>query len=77
VDNDLFIIQFLPIYFANTARAWLIHLPRNSINCWEDLKEIFTSNIQGTYVWLGNPWNMKGCQLKKGESLQDYIWCLS
>jgi hypothetical protein len=33
VDNDLFIIQFLPIYFADTSRAWLDHLPRNSVHC--------------------------------------------
>jgi hypothetical protein len=45
VDNDLFIIQFLQIYLANASRAWLDHLPRNSIDCWEDLKEIFTNNF--------------------------------
>jgi hypothetical protein len=44
-DDDLFIIEFLPNYLADTARAWLDHLPRNSIDCWEDLKEIFTSNL--------------------------------
>jgi hypothetical protein len=38
VDSDLFIIQFLPIYLADTSRAWLDHLPRNSIDCREDLK---------------------------------------
>jgi hypothetical protein len=54
-DSDLFIIQFLPIYLADTSRAWLDHLPKNSIDCWEDLKEIFTSNFQGTYVRPGNP----------------------
>jgi hypothetical protein len=32
------------------SRAWLDHLTRNSIDCWENLKEIFTSNFQGTYV---------------------------
>jgi hypothetical protein len=31
-DSDLFIIQFLPIYLADTSRAWLNHLPRNSID---------------------------------------------
>jgi hypothetical protein len=31
-DDDLFIIQFLPIYLADTARAWLDHLPRNTID---------------------------------------------
>jgi hypothetical protein len=53
--NDLFIIQFLPIYLADTSRDWLDHLPRNSIDCWEDLKEILTDNFKGTYVWPGNP----------------------
>jgi hypothetical protein len=45
VDDDLFIIQFLPIYLADMARVWLDHLPRKSIDCWKDLKEIFTSNF--------------------------------
>jgi hypothetical protein len=25
----------------------------------------------------GNPWDLKGCQQKQGESLRDYIWCFS
>jgi hypothetical protein len=33
VDNDLLIIQFIPIYLADTSRAWLDHLPRNSTDC--------------------------------------------
>jgi hypothetical protein len=45
VDSDMFFIQSLPIYLANTSRAWFNHLPRNSIDCWEDLKEIFTGNF--------------------------------
>jgi hypothetical protein len=77
VDDDLFIIQFLPIYLVDTARAWLDHLPRNSIDCWEDLKEFFTGNFQDTYVWPGNPWDLKDCRQKQGESLRDYIWQFS
>jgi hypothetical protein len=60
-DDDLFIIQFLPIYVAESARARLDHLPRNMIDSWEDLKEIFTDNFQDTYVQPGNPWHLKGC----------------
>jgi hypothetical protein len=73
VDNDLFIIQFLPIYLSDSARAWLNHLPRNIIDSWKDLNEIFTGNFQGTYVHPGNPWDLKSCRQKSGESLQDYI----
>jgi hypothetical protein len=63
-DSDLFIIQFLPIYLANTSRAWLDHLPRDTIDCCEDLKEIFISNLQGTYMQPSNPWNLNGRRQK-------------
>jgi hypothetical protein len=36
-SDDLFVIQFLPIYLADFARAWLDHLPRNVINSWDGL----------------------------------------
>jgi hypothetical protein len=55
VDDDRFIIQFLPIYLANTARAWLNHLLRSTIDSWEDLKDFFTDNFQGTYMWPTTP----------------------
>jgi hypothetical protein len=73
VDDDMFIIQFLPIYLADAAKAWLDHLPKNTINSWEDLKEIFIGHFQGTYVRSGNPWDLKCCQQKLCESLWDYI----
>jgi hypothetical protein len=60
VNNDLFIIQFLPIYLAKSARAWLDHLPRNTINSWDDLREVFTGNFQDIYLHPGNPWDLKG-----------------
>jgi hypothetical protein len=31
-NNNIFITQFLPIYLADTSRAWLDHLPMNSID---------------------------------------------
>jgi hypothetical protein len=64
VDNDFLMIQFLPIYLADTSRAWLDHLPKKSIDYWEDLKEIFTDNFKDTYVRLGNPWDLKCCRQK-------------
>jgi hypothetical protein len=61
-NDNLFIIQFLPIYLADMDRAWLNHLPKNMIDSWEDLKEIFTDNFQGTYMWPGNTWDLKSCR---------------
>jgi hypothetical protein len=54
--DDLFIIQILHIYLAESVKAWLDHLPRNAINYWDDLWEVFTCNFQGTYV---RPWELK------------------
>jgi hypothetical protein len=72
-NDDLFIIQFLPIYLAESTRAWLDHLPRNAINRWDDLWEVFTGNFQNTYVCPSNPWDLRGCRQKQGEPLRDYI----
>jgi hypothetical protein len=65
----MFIIQFLPIYLANLARAWLDHLSIDVIDSWEDLKEIFISNFQDMYVRPGNHRDLKSCQQWSGESL--------
>jgi hypothetical protein len=72
-DDDMFIIEFLPIYLADSARASWDHLLRNIINSWENLKEIFTDNFQGMYVWPDNPWDLKSWQQKSDKSLRDYI----
>jgi hypothetical protein len=37
-NNILFIIQLLPIYLADSARAWPDHLPRNTLDSWEDVR---------------------------------------
>ena len=73
MDNDDFIIRNLPLFLANSARAWLEHLPSNVIQSWADLKEIFVGNFQGTYKCPRNPWDLKNCHQKAGETLHGYI----
>jgi hypothetical protein len=55
VDGNHFIIEFLPIYLADMATAWLDHLSRNMIDSWEDLKEIHIDNFQGMYCGPATP----------------------
>ena len=62
VDNDYFIIQYLPICVGEHVRAWLEFLPHDSIRDWADLKRVFVGNFQGTYVRPGNFWDLKSCQ---------------
>ena len=44
-DNDIFIVQYLPLYLAESARASLEHLPADNIHSWADLKRIYIGNF--------------------------------
>ena len=44
-SDDNFIIRNLPLFLADSARAWLEHLPSNAIQSWADLMEIFVGNF--------------------------------
>ena len=73
MNSDYFIIRNLPLFLVDSARTWLEHLPPNRIQSWADLKEIFVGNFQGTYMHPGNPWDLKNCRQKSGETLHEYI----
>ena len=45
VDDDHFIIQYLPICMGEHVRAWLEFLPHDSIRDWADLKRVFVGNF--------------------------------
>ena len=77
MDNDDFIIRNLPLFLADSAWAWLEHLPSNAIQSWADLKEIFVGNFQGMYKCPRNPWDLKNYHQKAGETLRGYIQCFS
>ena len=58
-SDDRFIIQYLPICLGENVRAWLEFLPADSIGSCADLRKVFIGNFQGTYVRLGNSWDLK------------------
>jgi hypothetical protein len=43
--DDLFIIKNLPLYLGDSARTWLEYLPRDKINDWTDLRQVFVGNF--------------------------------
>ena len=45
VDDDHFIIQYLPIYVGEHVRVWLEFLLPDSIRDWADLKRVFIENF--------------------------------
>jgi len=72
-EDDFFVIKNLPLHLADSARTWLEHLPEGKINSWADLRDAFVGNFQGTYARPGNPWDLRNCRQKPGESLREYI----
>jgi hypothetical protein len=71
--TDEVIICNLPLHLADSARTWLEDLPPSQIHNWVDLVRTFVGNFQGTYVCLGNSWDLRACTQKPGESLRDFI----
>ena len=69
VEDDLLISRNLPRHLADLARAWLEHLPEQLFHDWADLVKIFVRNFQGTYVRLGNSWDLRSYRQKPNESL--------
>src|SRR4051812_38044839 len=48
--DDLHAIKYLPLKLKGPAMHWLNSLLENSIWSWEDLKDAFRANFEGTYV---------------------------
>jgi hypothetical protein len=71
--TDEVIIRNLPLHLADSARTWLEHMPPSQIHNWDDLVRTFVGNFHGTYVRLGNSWDLRACTQKPGESLRDFI----
>jgi hypothetical protein len=71
--SDEVIIRNLPLHLADSAQTWLEHLPASQIHNWDDLVHTFVGNFQGTYVHLGNSWDLRSCTQRPGETLRDFI----
>jgi hypothetical protein len=71
--DDLFVIKNLSFYLGDSACKWLEHLPRDKIQDWTDLRQVFVGNFQGSYMRLGKQWELRNCKQQPGESLHEYI----
>jgi hypothetical protein len=72
-DDDLLIIRNLPLFLANSTRAWLEHLPPRWIRDWADLVRVFVGNFQGTYVRPENTWDLRSYRQNLDETLCEFI----
>lgn len=65
--------NYLPVALANSAKNWLVGLPRGSIRSWGELHDHFVANFQGTFERPGTHFELYNVIQKPDESLSDYI----
>jgi hypothetical protein len=41
--------NWLSMALKDSALSWLMNLPENTIDTWEDLCKVFVANFKGTY----------------------------
>jgi hypothetical protein len=61
-NDDKLSIRNLPLFLSDNAQAWLEHLSPTHIHDWDDLVRVLRGNFQGTYVHLGNSWDLRSCR---------------
>ena len=76
--DDLHAIKYLPLKLKGPARHWLNSLPENSIGSWENLKDAFLDNFQGTYVRPPDAADLSHIIQQPGESAKKFwTWFLT
>ena len=62
--------NWFPMALKDGARSWLMNLPKGSISSWDELRERFIANFQGTRdraLTMNNLRHVKQCP---GETLR-------
>ncbi|CAO2210141.1 unnamed protein product [Urochloa humidicola] len=65
--------NYLLVMLTKECRNWLGGLPRDSIDSWERLTELFTSNYHGTYERPGSKRLLSQLRQRKNETLREFI----
>ncbi|CAO2146328.1 unnamed protein product [Urochloa humidicola] len=65
--------NYLPIMLTKECWSWLAGLPRDSIDSWERLCKLFTSNYHGTWERPVSKRLLGQLRQRKNESLHEFI----
>jgi hypothetical protein len=72
-EDDRVKTNFLPTALTDTARSWLINLPKGSITSWDQLCAMFIENFQSTYEHPSTTETLKSIRQKHDKRLRDYV----
>jgi hypothetical protein len=74
IGGDSYVMEnYLPVCLLSSVRTWLLWLPTGSVQSWNHLSRLFSSNFRAMCTRLGVDWDLGSAIQKKGESLREYI----
>ena len=65
--------NYFPVVLDQAGHQWLLGLPENSFDSWEELRQAFIDNFIATCEQPGNKYDLERIQDRKNEPLRDYI----
>ncbi|MGL6083814.1 MAG: retrotransposon gag family protein [Gammaproteobacteria bacterium] len=63
----------LPLFLSGTARSWFFNQKKGSIYSWDQLREEFSANFQGSYKRPMLPNQLFTVKQQKGESTREFL----
>ena len=69
--------NYFPVVLDQAGHQWLLDLPKNSFDSWEELWQAFIDNFIATCEQPGNKYDLERIRDRKNEPLRDYIRCFS
>jgi len=65
--------NYFPVVLDQAGHQWLLGLPEDSFDRWEELCQTFIDNFIGTCEQPGNKYDLERTWDRKNEPLRDYI----
>ncbi len=65
--------NWFPMALKDGARSWLLNLPPGSISSWDEMRDRFIANFQGTRDRPPAAGDLRRIKQQPGETLQKYI----
>ena len=65
--------NWFPMALKDDARSWLLNLPPGSISSWDEMRDRFVANFQGTHDHPPAAGDLCRIKQQPGETLQKYI----
>jgi hypothetical protein len=69
--------NYFPVILDQAGHQWLLGLPEDSFDSWEELRQAFNDNFFATYEHPINKYDLERIRDRKNEPLRDYIRCFS